>query len=487
MRSSLLEVTAKEGARRVALRHLDQATDAAARLQDASDAEALHQFRVAVRRLRSGLRAYESLLSEGVGERQRKRLAKLASRTGPGRDADVQLAWVAKLGADAPEAHAPGLRWITERLERQRDEAYADVREELSHRFARLQEKLRARLTKYTQTISVGEPLIEPRFAAFTADVLGAELSAFVDALSAIEDIDDQPAIHHARIVGKRIRYVIEPFRAEVEGARDVLRALKKVQDLLGDLNDLCNLADRTGAAIEEAALARARLLRDAAILGDDPASVQRALSADERTGLLDLLSRVQSERVQRFAILAEEWRGEGAALATLERGVREIAARLQIDPNAQELEIERKYLLRALPPACIGREAVGIDQGYLPGERLIERIRRKRTSKGEIYLRTVKLGEGMVRIEVEEACSAEVFQKLWSLTEGKRVSKRRYAIGEGQLVWEIDEFTDRELWLAEIELPTEDTEVIVPEWLAPYVEREVTNEPEYVNANLAR
>lgn len=89
-------------------------------------------------------------------------------------------------------------------------------------------------------------------------------------------------------------------------------------------------------------------------------------------------------------------------------------------------------------------------------------------------------------RIEVEEACTADVFQKLWSLTEGRRVQKRRYAIPDGSLVWEIDEFLDRALWLAEVELPTEDTEAALPGWLAPYVEREVTSDPEYVNANLA-
>jgi len=51
--------------------------------------------------------------------------------------------------------------------------------------------------------------------------------------------------------------------------------------------------------------------------------------------------------------------------------------------------------------------------------------------------------------------------------------------VPDGELVWEIDEFLDRPLWLAEIELPSADTEVRVPEWLAEYVVREVTGELE--------
>lgn len=485
MAGSLLEMTAKEGARLVALRHLEQAADAAARLHDPDDAEALHDFRVALRRLRSSLRAYDALLEESVGERQRRRLAKLASRTGPGRDAEVLLAWITKLADGAPEPHGPGLRWLEERLARQRDEAYAHLREDLAARFERMEGKLRERLASYTRTVHVGEPAREPRFGAFSAEVIARAAQALGEGLLAIEGLDDQAAIHRARIAGKRLRYLVEPFRPEVEGAKDVVRALKRLQDLLGDLNDLHNLARLAGEAIEEAALVRARQLRDAAILGEDAATVERVLGTDERPGLLALLQSAQRARAELFARLEAEWRG-GPERLELEQRVRELAVRLGIDPGAADVEIERKFLLRALPPACEGREAIEIDQGYLPGERLIERIRRKRTATGEAYVRTVKLGEGMVRIEVEEACTADVFQKLWSLTEGRRVRKRRYPVPDGSLVWEIDEFLDRALWLAEVELPTEDTEVALPGWLAPYVEREVTSDPEYVNANLA-
>ncbi len=126
------------------------------------------------------------------------------------------------------------------------------------------------------------------------------------------------------------------------------------------------------------------------------------------------------------------------------------------------------------------------IVQGYLPGTRLIERLRRVRTGDTERFYRTVKSGTGMVRTEIEEECTREVFEALWPLTEGRRVAKRRHVVAEGSLHWEIDEFTDRELVLAEIELPSADITAEFPAWLLSVVERDVTGDGAYVNSTLA-
>ena len=155
--------------------------------------------------------------------------------------------------------------------------------------------------------------------------------------------------------------------------------------------------------------------------------------------------------------------------------------------PDRRDVEIERKYLLSSLPEAALGVTPIVIDQGWLPGERLRERVRRIRDAEGERYSRTVKLGRGVERVELEEAADRDLFEALWPLTEGRRVSKLRYRIPEGGLVWEIDRFSDRDLVLAEVELPRADVVPGLPRWLAPFVTREVTGEPEYVNVNLAR
>ena len=53
--------------------------------------------------------------------------------------------------------------------------------------------------------------------------------------------------------------------------------------------------------------------------------------------------------------------------------------------------------------------------------------------------------------------------------------------------MWEIDEFTDRPLWLAELEIDRADTPVTIPDWLKPVLVRDVTDEREYSNHSLAR
>ncbi len=157
--------------------------------------------------------------------------------------------------------------------------------------------------------------------------------------------------------------------------------------------------------------------------------------------------------------------------------------------PDDAELgfEIERKYLLRALPDLPPG-EVLDIEQGYLPGKRLQERLRRiVQANAATRYVRTVKLGRGVRRVEVEEATDEHVFQTMWPLTEGCRVRKRRYRVPVGDRVWEIDEFLDRRLFLAEIELEHEDEPIHMPAWLAPVVLREVTDDGSYTNRQLAR
>ena len=150
--------------------------------------------------------------------------------------------------------------------------------------------------------------------------------------------------------------------------------------------------------------------------------------------------------------------------------------------------EIERKYLLQGRPPGIDGAPSLELDQGYIPGDRIRERIRRARGTSATKYFRTMKMGSGLQRIEIEEETNAEFFDAVWPLTRGRRIQKRRYLVEDGDVVWEIDEFLDRpSLWLAEVELTHADQVVEIPAWLEPFVEREVTDDPSYTNRALAR
>ena len=155
---------------------------------------------------------------------------------------------------------------------------------------------------------------------------------------------------------------------------------------------------------------------------------------------------------------------------------------------NPSNVEIERKYLLRALPQMPAPVDVLEIDQGYLPGTKILERLRRQTSRDGTTrYFRTIKFGMGVERTELEDETDRRTFEQMWPVTEGARVRKRRYIVANGADHWEIDEFTDRTLALAELEIDRADAKIAFPDWLTSVLVREVTDEKEYTNRSLAR
>jgi CYTH domain-containing protein len=90
-------------------------------------------------------------------------------------------------------------------------------------------------------------------------------------------------------------------------------------------------------------------------------------------------------------------------------------------------------------------------------------------------------------RIEIEEATPLALFEAMWPLTHQARIRKDRYVVAHGPHRWEIDVFLDRDLVLAEVELDEVHEVAEFPAWLAPFVERDVTTDPAYLNSELAR
>ncbi len=461
--SGLLDLPAYEGAVRIARFYLHRAGQAALRLEKKGDEEALHDFRVSLRRLRSNLQAYAPYLATAVSQKQRRRIRNLASSTGGGRDAEVQLAWLEERQLDVSIEEAAGVELLREELEGQLTSGYGRAVTRAPQKFGKLDGKLRRRLDDLETTGRASGLNEGLRFSAAIERCL-PEYAGQLDAdLSRVHTMSDEAEAHRARIRAKRLRYLLEPIAADVEGVDELLESLKGLQDLLGDLRDaqlLCGLV--------------AQLERQVA-QGPEP---------DARLGLNRVAAWLDAEQQELFGRLRDDWLGDrSAAFFTAVESVRGSL----VTTGAADIEIERKYLLSGMPPSLEGQPFREIEQGYIPGERLQERVRRVRMDGTEWYVRTVKVGSGIRRIELQEDTDRETFEVLWPLTLGRRVIKRRYRVPEGGLTWEVDEFTDRDLVLAEIELPSEDIKPKLPDWIAPHVVREVTGEPEYVNVNLAR
>jgi CYTH domain-containing protein len=155
---------------------------------------------------------------------------------------------------------------------------------------------------------------------------------------------------------------------------------------------------------------------------------------------------------------------------------------------NVNGREIERKYLLRALPSGVDRHSSIVIDQGYIPGIQVRERVRRILDGGRVRYERTIKVGSGMEKLEFEEEATEVFFNAVWPLTEGHRVRKRRYHVPVTGGVWEIDEFLDRPaFFLAEIELTHVDEHIAPTPEITAVIDREVTHEPGFSNYKLSR
>lgn len=452
----LPELESGRAVRWLGLHWLREAEEAHGRLGDHRDPEALHDFRVAARRLRSTLRAYRRELRPRVRGRHRRRLRALAEATGQARDVQVQLAWLTERAPRTRGAERTALRWLETRRSARLPEAEARAAEALDG-FPRLRRTLERRLRRYRGDVHPDDPRGGPPFRRTAAEHLEAAAGSLMEALAAVEDVTRQDEAHRARILAKRVRYLLEPLSDAIPGGREAVREVRRLQDALGDMHDLHLLWQECGAGMDQ---------------------------PDAPPGLEAVLRRLSRERQAAFAAVRAGWLG-GAAAGLKQR--LDEAARALAGPG-EDREVERKYLLKGFPSlAGLQATELRVAQGYLPGSRLVERVRRVRGPDGEQFFRTVKLGSGVSRLEVEEPCDAAVFHALWRLTRGRRVSKVRYRVPHQGLVWEIDRFHGRRLVLAEVELPHEDAEVILPPWLAAVMDREVTGEAAYVNLNLAR
>lgn len=473
---------AEAGARLVALRQLDEARAACERLPDLQDAEAIHDLRVALRRLRSTLAAYRSHLDPDSTGDALVCLGRLASRTGAARDAQVALDWLRGERAELRPARGRLLDPLVETLEARVVSQHASESEGVGAEFARIERALRSSLETYRARVTSAGDARPPSLAAVASDALRTTAAELESALAHVTGPEHMGPEHEARIVAKRLRYLLEPVRRLSDDGPALLEDLKRLQDLIGDRHDRDVLDTLLLAALEQAAIASAGTLA-AAIRARDPRAERRLRARPLENLLLELLRRSREQSEALFAQLAASWLGEKSAeffarLAECSTALRQ--------HDASNVEIERKYLLRELPERVRGAEATELEQGYLPGGVVRERLRRALGPRGARFTRTVKLGTGVVRAEFEEELPEPEFTRLWPLTAGARLRKRRYLVPDGALTWEIDEFLDRDLLLAEIELPTAETEVTLPEWLAPAVVREVTDEPAFANLRLA-
>ena len=149
-----------------------------------------------------------------------------------------------------------------------------------------------------------------------------------------------------------------------------------------------------------------------------------------------------------------------------------------------ENIEIERKFLIKELPENLESYPCHEIEQGYLCTNPTI----RVRKSDDEYYM-TYK-GKGLVeREEYNLPLTKESYESLIKKSEGNIISKKRYVIPiEGtDLNIELDVFKEpfESLIVAEVEFKSrkEADEFVMPDWFL----KDVTGERQYYNSNMSQ
>ncbi|MFB3852773.1 MAG: CHAD domain-containing protein [Vicinamibacterales bacterium] len=209
----------------------------------AGDVRAVHDARVASRRLRAALPLLIESRGGGEGSRLRKRLRKLTRALGRVRELDVVAEGLGRIEAGRPDLARP--------VARMRKAAFA---ERAVRRRAMIKVLDRAEKERLGAKLSA---LVEEALTAENGDGHARTLSIrlartserLVAAARAAGDDYSPRLLHTVRIAAKKLRYGLE-LAGEIWALRtgsDVSR-LKALQDTLGELHDSTVLLARSGS-----------------------------------------------------------------------------------------------------------------------------------------------------------------------------------------------------------------------------------------------
>lgn len=321
----LLSLPVPQAAAIIASVQLDKAHEAYLRLTRNPDSEALHDFRVGLRQLRSTFSAYPEAFP-ALPKRLRKYMRQLARDTNHARDAEVQLDWLERNERQITGDARLGLRWLLRQLELRKAEAYRVLRVDVLDEFSELEQQARA-------VLAHNETLDESDAAETLGHLCGAHLEELVADLTFhlrhIETREDEDQLHAARICGKRIRYLLAPLRAELKGCDSVIRRLQKLQDLLGDYHDAQVLGDLLRSYTRKAAREQSeRWLELVLNQAPDARTLARERRQDILTGIL-AVARLVAKRKEKLLVQLSQLQSKGAQEQLL-HDIAMLAARLQ-------------------------------------------------------------------------------------------------------------------------------------------------------------
>lgn len=162
---------------------------------------------------------------------------------------------------------------------------------------------------------------------------------------------------------------------------------------------------------------------------------------------------------------------------------------------SEMKIEIERKFLLKSMP-IIQPNEIFSIEQYYWKNKNDIwERARTYHSNiNGDSYIHTIKksISKG-VNMEDEKTLTKAEFESFKNicLTKGEQakfITKERWVYEiDSQLKWEVDKFNnDYHLIIAEIEIPSKNYKITIPNFIEELILLEVTGIKQFSNKSLS-
>ncbi|MCB0193133.1 MAG: CHAD domain-containing protein [Anaerolineae bacterium] len=206
------------------------------------DIEALHDMRVATRRMRATFNVFGDAYKPKVIKPLLEGLKQTGRALGPVRDLDVFLEKLQHYHEALSEEGKQNLQPLIDILQTRRNKAR---RKMMKHLDSSAYRKFKKAVRKFVKSEGFGaKPVIlgdnpEPNQLRHVAPTLIYGTYAKVRAYETVLDGAPINTLHQLRIASKRLRYTVE-YLEEILGAeaKQIIEDVKTIQDHLGDLND---------------------------------------------------------------------------------------------------------------------------------------------------------------------------------------------------------------------------------------------------------
>jgi len=278
-------------------------------VRHAADIEAIHDMRVATRRLRAAIEVFSPAFQSKQFAAFGNEIKQVTDSLAEARDLDVMIEAVASLAASLPRNERTGIDAFADELNRSRRKIQKDVLRALDTIERR---DLRRAFTAITDVPAPAPPVecaqpeqIEESLES--ADTIEARFRVGITGrladLLALEPYIEDPRrvkeLHAMRIAAKKLRYTMELFAPfAVTGFDNAIGKIKRIQEHLGEIHDADVLTPRL-----------AEYMRLTLKGCGDESKGAHCTDFDAAAGLVKVCRRKRTERDSHYREFLSEWR----------------------------------------------------------------------------------------------------------------------------------------------------------------------------------